>query len=93
MCLDLWVNRGIDILNQLTNIPVWPCVALSHLRLECSLEVKEQVADMARRAFAQIHLVCQLCLFPDWEALQAVTHALITSQLDTGTLSFQGGCP
>lgn len=36
---------------------------------------------MARRAFAQINFVPQLCPFLDWMALLIVTHALVTFHL------------
>lgn len=36
---------------------------------------------MARRTFAQIHFVPQLCQFLDWIAQLIVTHALVTFHL------------
>lgn len=50
--------------------------------LDLHLLLKEQLAAVARSVFAKIHLVHQLYLFLNWEALQTVTHTLVSSQLD-----------
>lgn len=46
------------------------------------LMLKEKVATMARRTVAHLWVMPQLCPFLDWEALFAVSHALIFSHLD-----------
>lgn len=53
------------------------------LKLEIVLNSKflldKQVATVARKAFRQIHLVCQLCPFLGQEALRTVVHGLVIS--------------
>lgn len=44
--------------------------------------LNEQVAVVARRAFAQPRLVHQLCLFLNWQVLFSVIYALVTSKLN-----------
>lgn len=52
--------------------------------LDSQLPLGEQVPVVAKRAFAQLHAVCQLCPFLDREALLSVlTPALITSCIDS----------
>lgn len=41
--------------------------------------LKQQAIVMARRAFAQLHVVYWLLPFLDWEALLMITHVLINS--------------
>lgn len=48
------------------------------------------VAAVARSTFAQVHFVCQLHLFLDWEALQTVIHTQVTSQLDYCNVLYMG---
>lgn len=45
---------------------------------------------MSPKAFAQIHRICQLCLFVDQELLLMISHALFTSQLDICNVLYMG---
>lgn len=44
--------------------------------------LKEQVATMARRAFAHLWIVHQLSPYLAWEALLSIAHAFVTSRLN-----------
>lgn len=44
--------------------------------LDSQVLLEVQVADMPRRAFAQLHVVQQLCSFLDKKALLLITHTL-----------------
>lgn len=62
-----------------------PQIDLVHnqeLLLDSWLLLKEQVKAIARRAFGDLWIVCQLHPSLDWETLLAVTHALMLSCLD-----------
>ena len=50
--------------------------------LDSSFSLGAQVPAVAKSAFAQLKLVCQLQQFLERSDLATVTHALITSQLD-----------
>lgn len=50
--------------------------------LDWWLLLEKHVTVMAKRAFSQLHIRCQLCLFLDQGALLIVIHTLVTSQLD-----------
>lgn len=39
--------------------------------------LEEQVAVVARKIFAQLHVLCQLCFYLDLVVLPLVTHAII----------------
>lgn len=88
----LWLNpikiKGLWMfgLSDLEIFHLWlGGIAFLHLRV-CNLAVflgsrlllEEQIVALARKAFAQLHLVHQFCPFLDWEALQIVTDALVT---------------
>ena len=45
---------------------------------------------VARSAFGQLKLVCQLCPFLEMSDLATVTHALVTSHLDYCNMLFVG---
>lgn len=88
----LWLNpikiKGLWLfgLSDLEIFHLWlGGIAILHLRV-CNLAVflgsrlllEEQVVALARKTFAQLHLVHQFCPFLHWEALQIVTDALVT---------------
>ena len=52
------------------------------LSLDSSLSLDVKVSAVARSAFAQLKLVCQLRLFLEMLDLATVTHALVTCRLD-----------
>ena len=52
--------------------------------LDSSLSLDAQILAVARSAFAQLKLVCQLCLFLERSDLVIVIHALVASQLYVG---------
>ena len=58
--------------------------------LDSSLSLDAQVLAVARSAFAQLKLVCQLHLFLERSDLAMVTHALVTSWLDYCNLLYVG---
>ncbi|KAM6466454.1 uncharacterized protein PHA67_012250 [Liasis olivaceus] len=58
--------------------------------LDSRLLLKEQVAVMAKRAFAQLRVVHQLHPFLDRESLQSVTHALVISHIDYCNALYMG---
>lgn len=48
------------------------------------------MAAVARRTFAHLWVVCQLCPYLDREALFRVTHTLVTSRLDFYNMVYMG---
>lgn len=80
----------------ITKIWVYSNSELQHPRMVHSLEVfldsqillDEQVADVARKVFAQFHLVHQFYTLLYWG--EGDTHALITSELDCCNACYMG---
>lgn len=69
----LWFSAGWGGISPFrTGTQIW---AFSRIH---SFFLKKQVAAVARKAFTYIHLACQLCPLLNQEAIQSVTHALIT---------------
>lgn len=52
------------------------------LFLDSQVLLNEHVATGARRAFTQVHIMCQFCPFLELEALETVIYTLITLQLN-----------
>lgn len=74
MAWNIWIPhvwRG-SIFN-----PEWDCTFFS-----IGVQLEQQVAALAKKAFAQIHLVQQLHPYLHWEVLKTFTHSLVTSELN-----------
>lgn len=60
------------------------------LGVDSQLLFTEQMAVVARSAFAQLYLVPQLHLFLDWQVLVTITHVLVISRLDYDNVLYMG---
>ena len=65
-------------------------VQLGVLLWDSSLSLDTQVLAVARSAFAQLKLVHQLHPFLETSVLATVTHALVTSQMDSCNVLYVG---
>lgn len=94
-CLEAlggWIGEGwhkvrlnsYGVWDLLKTCPLWIWKGQTELHnfevhVNSQLLLDEQVAVAARRVFAELHLVHQLYLFLDQEALITLTHALVIS--------------
>lgn len=92
----LWVN-GSSVSGTLSSLeldgialPQTDPVHNLGVLLDSRLLLEEQVAAMARRAFAQLRVVHQLRPFLDRDALRTVTHALVISRIDYCNAFYMG---
>lgn len=84
MAMDIWIlwRKGSSISSSGgSSYPKTPG-AQSGVLLNSQLLLKEQVATMVRRAFANLWVVYQLHLYWTGRLCSRVTHALVTSRLD-----------
>lgn len=61
--------RLLPLISVELHFPIQDWYTILGILLDPQLLLEDQVENITRRAFAQIHLVCQLCQLLDWEPL------------------------
>ena len=81
---------GIRLVRDGVTLPLKTQVRSLGVLLDSALSLDAQVLAVARSAFAQLKVVCQLRPFLGMSDLAMVTHALVTSRLDYCNTLYMG---